>query len=78
MKRSCKSCEYWVKEDIDSGHVCCNPASSHVADWTEETDCCFEYERKEVMSRKEIAGLMLDCMAEMKRLILKLEEGEDA
>ena len=74
MKHCCETCEYWIHEDIDDGHVCCNGASDNCADWTDASDCCFEYEAKEKLTKDEIAKLMRECTTEMNRLIQKLEE----
>lgn len=72
--KCCKNCEYWMYEDIDKGHVCVNRASASCADWTESDDCCMEYEEKEKLTVSEIINMIRENMAEINRLIQKLED----
>ena len=46
-KKCCRNCKYWIYEEIDKGHICCNADSEFVADWTEENDYCLGWERKD-------------------------------
>jgi hypothetical protein len=43
----CQTCKYWVFEEIDRGHICCNPDSDSVADWVEYDDACIVWEGKD-------------------------------
>lgn len=43
-KKRCETCKYHQHEDIDKGWVCVNDESEYVADWTEYSDSCEEWE----------------------------------
>ena len=45
-EQKCKTCFYWQKEPYNSGMVCVNSESEHVADWTEAEQGCEEWEKK--------------------------------
>lgn len=50
--KCCGTCKYHCHEGIDDGWVCVNYGSEHVAEWTEYSDFCEEWERKRVMKYK--------------------------
>lgn len=45
-KECCGNCKYHQYEDISQGWVCCNQDSEYVADWTDYTDSCEEWESR--------------------------------
>lgn len=47
MKICCKTCSFYIFEDITYGYVCCNSDSEHCADWVEANQICNAYESKE-------------------------------
>lgn len=47
--KDCGNCKYHQYEDISQGWVCCNQDSEYVADWTDYTDCCEEWESRDEM-----------------------------
>ena len=47
MEKHCRTCRYYIFEDITYGYVCCNDKSVHCADWVEGRQSCKEYEPKE-------------------------------
>ena len=47
MKKCCKTCNFYIFEDITDGYVCCNSDSEHCADWVEANQICNAYESKE-------------------------------
>ena len=46
MDECCGNCKYHQYEDISQGWVCCNKDSEYVADWTDYTDYCEEWESR--------------------------------
>lgn len=47
-KNECfKTCKWHEQENIDNGYVCVNGDSEYVADWTEDEQCCEEWEKRE-------------------------------
>ena len=46
-ERCCYNCKYHEFEDIDNGWVCVNDESEFVADWTEPTFGCPEWEERD-------------------------------
>ena len=40
------NCKYHKYEDISQGWICCNKDSEYIADWTDYTDCCEEWESR--------------------------------
>lgn len=46
-KKCCGTCKYHYHESIDGGWVCVNYESEYVADWTEYSDSCEEWEGRE-------------------------------
>ena len=46
MDECCGNCKYHQYEDISQGWVCCNKYSEYIADWTDYTDCCEEWESR--------------------------------
>lgn len=53
MDECCGNCKYHQHEDISQGWVCCNQDSEYVADWTDYTDCCEEWESRDEMQNYE-------------------------
>ncbi len=49
MNECCGNCKYHQYEDISQGWVCCNQDSEYVADWTDYTDSCEEWESRDEM-----------------------------
>lgn len=49
MSECCGNCKYHQYEDISQGWVCCNQDSEYVADWTDYTDSCEEWESGDEM-----------------------------
>lgn len=45
-EKCCGSCKWHEQEEIDHGFVCVNGDSENVADWTENEDCCQEWEER--------------------------------
>lgn len=45
-EKCCGNCKWHEKEDIDQGYICVNGNSENVADWTEDEDCCQEWEER--------------------------------
>lgn len=44
--KCCGNCKYHQYEDISQGWVCCNKDSEYIADWTDYTDYCEEWESR--------------------------------
>lgn len=70
--KCCETCEYYC--EYNENHVCVNRASDNMTKYMEPDDCCFEYERRETLTKDEIIAFMLENLAEQKRLISKLKE----
>ena len=48
MKECCGNCKYYYKAyDEYEDYVCVNGESEYVADWTDYSHCCDEYEERE-------------------------------
>ena len=45
-KPCCGNCKYHKHESVDDGWICTNPESDYVADWTEYSDYCSDYEER--------------------------------
>ena len=47
MKECCGNCKWHQYDDKYDDWLCCNSDSEYVADWTEYSDWCEEYEERE-------------------------------
>lgn len=47
MNEVCGTCKYHKYEQESQGWVCVNSNSEYLADWTEYSDTCDEWEEKE-------------------------------
>ena len=46
-EKVCGTCRYYKYETASQGYVCCNCESDYLADWTDYSDFCNEWEGKD-------------------------------
>lgn len=46
-EKCCGTCKYHGFENLSDGWVCVNDRSEYCADWTEYSDSCEEWEKRE-------------------------------